>query len=192
MKQVGITGGIGSGKSTVCKIFETLNVPVFYADNEAKILMNSNEILKTEIANTFGKDVYKNNELDRKKLAQLVFNNPEALSKLNALVHPKVGVAYQSWLQKQNHPFVLKEAAILLESGSNKNLDEVIYVSAPESLRIKRVCLRDGVEVDQVQSRIKNQWPEEKKLKLSDHVVINDDIKMVIPQVLKLNQRLLQ
>lgn len=192
MKQVGITGGIGSGKSTVCKIFETLNVPVFYADNEAKILMNSNEILKTEIANTFGKDVYKNNELDRKKLAQLVFNNPEALSKLNALVHPKVGVAYQSWLQKQNHPFVLKEAAILFESGSNKNLDEVIYVSAQESLRIKRVCLRDGVEVDQVQSRIKNQWPEEKKLKLSDHVVINDDIKMVIPQVLKLNQRFLQ
>ena len=125
MKQVGITGGIGSGKSTVCKIFETLKVPVFYADNEAKILMNSNEILKTEITNTFGKDVYKNNDLDRKKLAQLVFNNPEALSKLNALVHPKVGVAYQSWLQKQNHPFVLKEAAILFESGSNKNLDEI-------------------------------------------------------------------
>lgn len=192
MIQVGITGGIGSGKSTVCKIFETLKVPVFYADDEAKILMNTNEILKTEISNTFGKDVYKNNELDRKKLAHLVFSNPEALSKLNALVHPKVGETYISWLQKQNHPFVLKEAAILFESGSNKNLDEIIYISAPENLRIQRVCLRDGVEANQVRNRIKNQWPEEKKLKLSDHVVLNDDINMVIPQVLKLNQRFLQ
>ena len=192
MIQVGITGGIGSGTSTVCKIFETLKVPVFYADDEAKILMNTHEILKTEIANTCGKDVYKNNELDRKKLAQLVFSNPEALIKLNALVHPKVVEAYVSWLQKQNHPFVLKEAAILFESGSNKNLDEIIYVSAPENLRIQRVCLRDGVEADQVRNRIKNQWPEEKKLKLSNHVVLNDDIKMVIPQVLKLNQRFLQ
>lgn len=185
MIQVGITGGIGSGKTTVCKIFESLGVPIFYADAEAKKLL-TNQDLKHDIVKAFGQEVLTRNEIDRKKLAQIVFNDENALKILNSLIHPKVGLAYEEWVKEQKHPFVLKEAAILFESGSHKNLDKVIYVSAPESLRIERVCLRDGVTEEQVKIRINNQWAEEKKLELSQFVIVNDDKTLVIPQVLKL------
>jgi dephospho-CoA kinase len=192
MKIVGLTGGIGSGKTTVAKMFAEIGIPVYIADVEAKLLMNRSKVIKRKLIKLFGDKVYSNNVLNKRFIADKIFNNKALLAEMNAIVHPKVASHFKRWLLKQKGFYCIKEAAILFESGSNKSLDEVIYVSAPESLRIKRVCLRDGVEADQVKSRIKNQWNEEKKLKLSDHVVINDDIKMVIPQVLKLNQRFLQ
>jgi dephospho-CoA kinase len=187
--QVGITGGIGSGKSTVAKIFFALGVPVYDADSRAKAIMNTDAVLIQQIRTEFGHAAYINNQLDRKYLAQQVFGFPERLKKLNALVHPRVGADYAAWVQQHSHKkYLLKEAALLFESGSAAQLDAIIVVTAPEDVRIKRVMQRDGRSEADVKRIISEQWPQEKLLALANHTVRNDERTAVIPQVLNLHQ----
>lgn len=188
MLKIGLTGGIGSGKSTVAKIFETLGIPVYYADAEAKRLMNSSETLKKVIRQNFGEATYENDQLNRKYLAGIVFNDPEKLELLNALIHPVTINDAEQWMQQQSAPYSIKEAALLFESGAAENLDFIVGVYAPQALRIKRVMKRDGLTTDEIMKRINRQVNEEMKMKLCDFVIINDEQELLIPQVLKLHQ----
>ena len=188
MLKIGLTGGIGSGKSTVAKIFETLGIPVYYADAEAKRLMNSSETLKKVIRQNFGEATYENDQLNRKYLAGIVFNDPEKLELLNALIHPVTINDAEQWMQQQSAPYSIKEAALLFESGATENLDFIVGVYAPQALRIKRVMKRDGLTTDEIMKRINRQVNEEMKMKLCDFVIINDEQELLIPQVLKLHQ----
>jgi len=190
MFKVGITGNIGSGKTTVCKIFEVLGVPVFYADDAAKDVMITDAELIAGINQAFGNEAYfEDGTLNRKHIAGIVFNNKEELAKLNALVHPAVFRAFDKWvLGKKNAPYVLKEAAILFESGSYKMCDRTVIVTAPLELRIKRVTTRDGITADEVKNRNERQFTEEQKLAMANDVIINNDTQLVIPQVLKLHE----
>lgn len=188
MLKIGLTGGIGSGKSTVAKIFETLGIPVYYADAEAKRLMNSSETLKKVIRQNFGEATYENDQLNRKYLAGIVFNNPEKLELLNALIHPVTINDAEQWMQQQSAPYSIKEAALLFESGAAENLDLIVGVYAPQALRIKRVMKRDGLTADEIMKRINRQVNEEMKMKLCDFVITNNEQELLIPQVLKLHQ----
>jgi dephospho-CoA kinase len=190
MFKVGITGNIGSGKTTVCKIFEVLGIPVFYADDAAKDVMVTDAELIAGIKQAFGNEAYfEDSALNRKHIAGIVFNNKEELAILNGLVHPAVFRAFDKWVANQKKaPYVLKEAAILFESGSYKKCDRAIMVTAPLDLRIKRVTMRDGITADEVRSRNDRQFTEEKKLAMASDVIINDDTQLVIPQVLKLHE----
>lgn len=191
MLKVGLTGGIGSGKSTVAKIFEVLHVPVYYADDAAKRLMNENAALKSNIEKTFGTKTYINNELDRKFLASVVFDDPEKLQLLNALVHPVTIRDAAEWMLRQETGYILKEAALIFESGSQQGLDYVIGVSAPEHLRIKRVMERDNISREQVLARMERQISEKVKMELCDFVLINDEHEMLLPQVIALHEKLI-
>lgn len=188
MLKIGLTGGIGSGKSTVAKIFETLGIPVYYADTEAKRLMNSSETLKKVIRQNFGEATYENDQLNRKYLAGIVFNNPEKLELLNALIHPVTINDAEQWMQQQSAPYSIKEAALLFESGAAENLDFIVGVYAPQALRIKRVMKRDGLTADEIMKRINRQVNEEMKMKLCDFVITNNEQELLVPQVLKLHQ----
>lgn len=188
MLKIGLTGGIGSGKSTVAKIFETLGIPVYYADAEAKRLMNSSETLKKVIRQNFGEATYENDQLNRKYLAGIVFNNPEKLELLNALIHPVTINDAEQWMQQQSAPYSIKEAALLFESGAAENLDLIVGVYAPQALRIKRVMKRDGLTADEIMKRINRQVNEEMKMKLCDFVITNNEQELLVPQVLKLHQ----
>ncbi len=191
MKRIGLTGGIGSGKSTVAKLFATLGVPVYTSDDRAKALMHTDLDLKQAIIERFGQEVYPKGELDRKSLADRVFSNPAELAELNALVHPAVGRDFRAWLENMaidGHPYIIKEAAILFEAGADKEMDEVIVVTAPESLRIDRVMKRDGVDEASVRARISKQWSDEDKLERADHVITNDGEHSLIEQVLELHK----
>jgi len=191
MLKVGITGGIGSGKTTVCRIFETLGVPVFYADTAAKQIMVEDVILMEGIKNTFGKESYfDNGVLNSKHIASIVFNNTEELAKLNALVHPAVFRAFDSWtaVLPADTFYVLKEAALLFESGSYQLCDLNILVVAPEKLKLDRVMQRDGVSADAVKARMDKQFTDRQKLKLADHIVQNNESESLIEQVLRLHQ----
>lgn len=192
MIRAGITGGIGSGKSTVCKVFEILGVPVYYADDRAKKILDSNGEVVKEVVKTFGQEILdKEKKIDRKKLAALVFNDKEKLEKLNKIVHPAVGKDFQKWCEKKkDHPYILKEAAILFESGAYKNVDQVITVTAPVDIRIKRVTGRDGVSAEEVVNRMSKQMTDEEKIRLSSYVIVNDEQHMIIPQVLEIDTRL--
>ncbi len=193
MLKVGITGGIGSGKSTVCKIFETLGIPVFYADDEAKKIVNEDEELKKNIQSVFGKEIYTNGILNRAALAQIVFNDKAKLEKLNSLIHPATKKKYDDWKKRHSsHPYSLHEAAILFEAGVAKRMDKVITVSAPEQLRIERIIKRDGVTHDDVVARMKNQWTEEKRNSKSDFIIYNDETQLVILQVLMVHNEILK
>ncbi|MCW3125173.1 MAG: Dephospho-CoA kinase [Bacteroidetes bacterium] len=191
MLKVGITGGIGSGKTTVCQIFEKLGVPVYYADQRAKELMEDDKQLVADIRKEFGDEIYDaEGHLQRAKLAEIVFNNEEKLVKLNSLVHPAVFRDNQSWnevLAKKGYPYTLKEAALLVETGSYLMLDKLIVVSAPEEDRIKRVMERDHVNTEQVKARIKAQMPEEQKVKYADYIIFNDRIMDLVPEVTKIH-----
>jgi dephospho-CoA kinase len=191
MLRIGLTGGIGSGKSTVAQLFELLGIPVYYADDAAKELMNTDEELKNSIKKNFGTQAYKNNLLDRQYMATVVFNDPEKLKVLNSLVHPATLKDAGQWMQRQTTPYVIKEAALLFESGADKMLDHVIGVAAPEELRIKRVMKRDGVSREEVIKRLSKQMEEEKKLSLCDFILVNDETQLLIPQVLELHQKLI-
>ncbi|MBK1441504.1 dephospho-CoA kinase [Parapedobacter sp. ISTM3] len=187
--KVGITGGIGSGKSTICRIFEVLGIPVFDADREAKRLMTTDSGLVRAIQAEFGGEAYHDDgSLNRMYMAAQVFNNEDKLKRLNALVHPVVIQAGEEWAARQDASYTIKEAALLFESGSFKLNRYNILVEAPEAVRIERVVKRDNVTVEQVKSRIARQWPDEEKTKLADYVIVNDGIQAVIPQVLKLDQ----
>ena len=191
MPKVGITGGIGSGKTTVCMFFETLGIPVYYADKQAKLLMNTDPELKDSILDYFGSEVYCNDTLNRKKLAEIVFNNKIALEKLNSLVHPAVSRDFECWLSKQKSQYVLEEAAIIFESNITHRFDKIILVTAPEKIRIERVCVRDNVSPETVRERMNNQWSDDKKVALADYIIYNDNIRLITHQVLKIHKELL-
>jgi dephospho-CoA kinase len=190
MLKVGITGNIGSGKTTVSKIFEVLGIPVFYADDAAKNVMSNDPILIDAIKSTFGKASYfDGGTLNRKHIAAIVFNNEAELDKLNAIVHPATFRAFDNWLPKhQNAPYILKEAAVLFESGAYKMCDKTIMVAAPLEMRVKRVMLRDKLLEEEILKREARQFTEEKKLELADFFIKNDEKELVIPQVLRLHE----
>lgn len=193
MLTVGITGGIGSGKTTVCKMFESLGIPVYYADDRAKYLMQHESGLVSGIRKEFGEDVYDNGVLNRPLLAQKVFNDSQKLATLNALVHPAVFHDVALWIaqQRQNHvPYCLKEAALLIESGSYKTLDKLIVVTATLPLRLQRVAQRDQTNEQEIMTRIQHQLPDEEKLKLADVVIENNStLKNLQQQVLKIHRQ---
>ena len=189
MIKVGLTGGIGSGKTTVAKVFETLGIPVYYADDRAKHLMNADEALKASIIQSFGNDAYKNGELDRKYLAAIVFNNKEKLELLNSLTHPITIRDADEWMKQQTTFYTIKEAALLFESGAAEQLDCIIGVYAPQHIRVQRVVQRDNLPVEDVMKRISRQIDEEMKMKLCDFVITNNDQQLVIPQVLELDKK---
>ena len=189
MLKIGITGGIGSGKTTVARVFEVLGIPVYYADDEAKRLMNTDEKLKEKIQLQFGNNVYKDGKLDRKHLSEIVFNNPEKLQLLNALVHPATLKDAEKWMQAQSTTYSLKEAALIFESGAHEHLDYVIGVTAPAPLRILRTMQRDGITREEVLARMDKQMDETIKMKLCDFVIKNDEQEMLLPQVLDLHKK---
>ena len=189
--KVGITGGIGSGKSTVAKIFEVLGIPVFYADDAAKELMNKNEKLKQQLIKEFGNELYSNGELNRPYLSSLVFSDPTKLSLLNAIVHPATIANADKWMQQQNTPYAIKEAALIFESDAHKQLDKVIGVFAPTPLRLQRVRQRDNISEEAIMARMNKQMEEETKMKLCDYVITNNDLELIIPQILKIHEALL-
>jgi dephospho-CoA kinase len=189
MLRIGLTGGIGSGKTTVAKIFEALSIPVFYADDAAKELMNTNEELKNAIIKNFGEATYKNGELDRKYLASIVFNDKEKLELLNSITHPATIKNAAEWMSKQTSPYIIKEAALLFESGAAERLDYVIGVYAPQHIRIKRVMDRDNLTTEEVMKRINRQIDEEMKMKLCNFIITNNEQALVIPQVLELDKK---
>jgi dephospho-CoA kinase len=192
MLKAGITGGIGSGKSTVCQVFETLGIPVFYADAAAKYLMEKNEKLQQQIIELFGAEAYQNGHLNRSHISKIVFSDKEKLARLNSITHPAVIQYGEEWMKKQTTPYALKEAAIFFESGSNKKMDVMIGISAPLHLRIQRSMQRDHISEEAVLERISKQMNEEEKMQLCDYVIINDDKTSVIEQVLHIHQKLLQ
>jgi len=191
MLKVGLTGGIGSGKSTVARIFEVLGIPVYYADDAARQIMNTDKELKTALINHFGEQTYQNDELNRPWLASVVFGDTEKLKLLNSLTHPATIRDANRWILQQTSPYIVKEAALMFESGANKYLDKIIGVSAPAELRIKRAMERDQVTRDEVLSRINRQMNEEEKIKLCDFVIVNDEQQLIMPQVLKLHEHFL-
>jgi dephospho-CoA kinase len=191
MLRVGVTGGIGSGKSTVCNVFRCLDIPVFNADKEGRHFLDEDEVVKEQIINIFGEKVLTNDKLDRNAIARIVFNDREKLAQLNAVIHPAVRKKFNIWADKQKSPYVINEAAILFETGSYKLLDYVILVIAPESLRIRRIAQRDGMGEDEIKVRMKNQWGDEEKMKLTSFVIDNNDIKPLLPQVMELHHKLI-
>lgn len=192
MLRVGLTGGIGSGKSTIASIFEVLGIPVYYADAAAKRLMNSDGALRTAIIEAFGADSYDQHGLNREYLSSVVFSDPMQVEKLNAIVHPATLKDADDWMKRQEAPYIVKEAALMFESGANKYLDYVIGVRAPEALRIHRTISRAGITEEEVRSRMKNQMDEEKKMGLCDFIVVNDEHEMILPQVLELHSKFIE
>lgn len=188
MLRIGITGGIGSGKSTVSKIFEVLGVPVYYADDASKRLMNEDEAVKEKLRSVFGDGTYVDGKLNRKYLSSIVFNDPLKLALLNSIVHPATIKDAEEWMAKQTYPYAIKEAALIFESGSQEHLDKVIGVYAPAAVRIHRVMQRDHVTREEVLGRMSKQIDEDIKMRLCDYVIKNDEQELLIPQVLKLHE----
>lgn len=191
MLKVGITGGIGSGKTTICKVFETLGIPVFYADTVAKQIMISDPLLVEGVTSTFGTQSYfEDGSLNNKHIAGIVFNNAAELARLNALVHPAVFRAFDVWVKElpASVPYILKEAALLFESESYKMCDKTILVLAPLALKLSRVMERDGSTEAQVKARMDKQFTDEQKLAMADYVIHNNETTPIITQVLELHQ----
>jgi dephospho-CoA kinase len=191
MLKIGLTGGIGSGKSTVAKVFETLGIPVYYADDAAKRLMHEDAALQLKIQEQFGEAAYTNGQLNRKYIADIVFTSPEKLELLNSIVHPATLQDAERWMQQQTTPYAIKEAALIFESGAQEHLDYVIGVYAPTPLRIQRTMQRDGVTREEVIARMDKQIDETIKMRLCDFVVTNNEQELLTPQVVALHQQLL-
>ena len=191
MKRIGLTGNIGTGKTTIARIFEVLGVPVYHADTRARVILESDNV-KLKISSLFGNQVINPmNQVDRKALANIVFNDKEKLAELNNLIHPLVEEDFAQWCEThKNEHYILHEAAILFESGFNRLFDASIMVAAPEELCIERVMARDGITKAMVIERMQNQWPQEKKMELSEYVVVNNEHTLVIPQILTIHNAL--
>ena len=189
--KVGITGGMGSGKSTVAKIFKVFGIPIYNADDAAKRLMNEDPEIITQLQDLFGIETYINGQLNRKYLSNIVFNNVEKLALLNSVVHPATIKDANEWMAKQTSPYALKEAALIFESGAQQKLDCVIGVSSPLSFRIQRIMKRDSITKEEIKARIEKQMDESQKMDLCDYVVINNDELLIVPQVIKIHEILL-
>lgn len=187
--QIGITGGIGTGKSTVCKLFASLGIPIYDADSQARLLMDTNAQLKQQIVTTFGAESYENGQLNRRYLAQTVFGNSEKVTQLNALVHPCVAAHYATWVASQQTAYIVKEAALLFESSSWKHLDKIIVVTAPLDVRLERIKKRDPQRTEtEIQQIMAKQMPEEEKISRADYLINNDGLMPLMPQVEALHQ----
>lgn len=191
-KLVGLTGGIGSGKTTVAKYFEELGVPVYIADSEAKALMNRSKVIRRKLIALFGNEAYLENTLNRLFIAQQIFNDKKLLNAMNAIVHPKVASHFKRWVNKQDSPYVISEAAILFENGSYKKYDYIITVTAPEDIRLQRVIKRDNSNKQKVEAIMANQWSDEEKIKRSDFVIENIDLEQTKIQVRKIHKKILK
>ncbi|MFO7669665.1 MAG: dephospho-CoA kinase [Bacteroidales bacterium] len=192
MYRVGITGGIGSGKSLVCSVLEKFGIPVYYADTEARRLMNTDQELQQAIRDTFGTEAYKDGELDRKWVGSRVFGDPQLLKKLNHLVHPVVRRDFENWSKGwMDVPYLVEEAAILFESGASQSMNMNVLIYAPGPLRIKRVMERDGVSRAEVERRMVHQMDDEKKKELADRVIFNDERSLLLPQIVRLHEEIL-
>lgn len=192
MQVVGLTGGIGSGKTTVANMFSELGIPVYIADEESKRLLVTSKIIKRKLIALFGEETYKGETLNKPFIANKIFNNKELLKQMNAIVHPKVGQHFKRWLKKQQAPYVIKESAILFESGAFETCDMVITVTASELLRIARVIQRDSTSEEKVRSIIKNQWAEEEKIKRSNFVIVNEKLQETKQRVLEIHAEILK
>jgi len=192
MLKVGITGGIGSGKSLVAEMFKVLGIPVLQTDTVAKFLMDNDEALKAAIIARFGEEVYQNGRLNRPFLSSLVFNDTEKLNALNALVHPATVAYGRQWFAEQNAPYAIKEAAIFFESGTYTEIDKMIGIYAPVEIRLQRAMERDHVSETEVKKRMANQMDEDEKMKRCDYIIINDGTKSIIDQVLQLHEKLVR
>jgi len=191
MLKVGITGGIGSGKSIVCQVFKTLGIPIFNADNAAKFLMQHDISLMNQIKKIFGEGIYKNNQLQSTTLANIVFANKQKLQQLNELVHPATIAFANNWIYSQNGPYIIKEAALFFESGTDSEMNIMIGIFAPKELRIKRVLERNSLTINEVEARIAQQMNEDEKMDRCNFIITNNDLMAVIPQVLLIHQKLL-
>jgi dephospho-CoA kinase len=192
---VGITGGIGSGKSLVCRIFSILGVPIYTSDERAKWLLAHDVSLKKQVIHAFGEKAYdQRGKPDRSYLANVIFNDEQSRQLLNKLVHPRVGEDYQNWrILHADSPYTLKEAALLFETGSYRELDKMINISAPEALRIRRVLLRDKQrDRKQIEAIMKQQWSDKQREQMADFTISNDEKSLLIPKVLRLHQQLLK
>jgi dephospho-CoA kinase len=189
MKKVGVTGGIGSGKSLVCKIFRCLNVPVFSADDEAKALLETDSEIRLVLTGFFGKELYLSGKLNKQMLADIIFNDRKNLEIVNNAVHPAVLERFTEWCTCQTKSaYVIMEAAIIFETGTDSFLDKVVNISAPEAIRIERVCKRDSVSKEKVIERINNQFTEKERKKMADINLVNDGKMMLLPQVLEVHK----
>lgn len=191
MLKVGITGGIGSGKSVVCQVFQTLGIPVFNADDAARHLMEHDAALIASVKKLFGDDIYINGKPNREKIAALVFSNQELLQQLNELMHPATIKYGKDWMLQQTTPYVIKEAAIFFESGSYKEMDVMVGVYAPKEIRLERALKRSGVSEAKILERMANQMDEEEKMSRCDYVITNDDKTAILPQVMELHHQFL-
>lgn len=191
MKVIGITGGIGSGKTTVCKLFELLGVPVFYADDEAKALYGDAKI-RARVVRLFGKQVLgQDKKIDKAKLAQIVFSDKALLTQLNRIIHPEVGKRFVTWTKKQKGAkLVIKEAAIMIESKANRGLDYLVSVNSPKELKIKRLLLRNNMNFADIEKRMNEQLSDKERAKYSDAVILNDEKHSLIEQVVKLHKKI--
>jgi dephospho-CoA kinase len=192
MMRVGLTGGIGSGKSTVGRALQELGIPVYDSDRRARELMEGEERLRAAITELLGPGAYKGTALNRPFIASRVFDDPAMLDALNALVHPVVRADFEAWAERQAAPYVVQEAAVLFENGGYRGLDRMILVTAPEDERIRRVMLRDGVSREAVRSRMRNQWEDAEKIPLADFVIRNTDLQKTLREAGKVHRELLQ
>jgi len=192
MKIVGLTGGIGSGKTTVAKMFGELGVPIYIADVEAKGVIRRSKIIKQQLITLFGKKAYSQEELNRPYIAAKIFKNESLLSQMNAIVHPKVRAHFKRWVKRQESQYIIYEAAILFEHDGHKQCDYVITVTAPKKERFKRILERDDVTKEHIKSVMSNQWPDEKKIELSDFIIENKSLKKTLKKVEKIHKQILQ
>lgn len=190
--RIGITGGIGCGKTTVCRVFETLGIPVFESDKEAQFVIGSDPIIRHKLIEITGADLFPTGDLDRKLLANLIFNDKKLLEKVNQLIHPVVLNNFNKWSENQNAPYTILESAILFESGAWKNVDISITVTAPLEERIRRVSVRSNLDESEIAERIKNQMDDGERVLKSDFVIRNGEGDMIIPSILKIHDTIIQ
>ncbi|MFK7833918.1 MAG: dephospho-CoA kinase [Winogradskyella sp.] len=189
---VGLTGGIGSGKTTILKCFKSYGVPVYIADDEAKALMHRSKVIRRQLIKLFGKEAYKEDQLNRTYLSSKIFGDRTLLEKMNAIVHPKVAAHFKRWLKKQKGDYVIKEAAIIFENNLESQYNYIITVIADEDLRIKRVMKRDGASEKKIKSIINNQLSDAEKMKKSDFIITNNDLEEAKKQAFEIHNNILE